>query len=204
MLWANQRGLQSKGDGCSSPKHVHFQTLQQLVDFILLFQFTKDFVEDDRLFQILYNILKLIKEPFKESLPKYIDKGTLMAYTQIIAKGKTIVDFFESFLSSRLNFELFPSNLTVMDKGFQLTCKHLCFLKLNEILPLRNSERIEKNLKTCIRQLRKISSILSYKSIIKTFKEVMNKIVGVITSANLKSAGNEELLPTMIYCIIKA
>ena len=46
--------------------------------------------------------------------------------------------------------------------------------------------------------------IHSYNSIIKTFKEVMNKVVGIITSVNSKSAGNEELLPTMIYCIIKS
>lgn len=183
--------------------HNHFTTLESLLGFLKKYDFILSFVEDNKYFKFLKNLLQHQKEILKTKVEAMGDKTILAEYKKVFG-DEALWELFENFMSSKLHFILFPSDLSVRDEGFRITCEILGFMEIKDFTSLKNSEIIAKNLQGPIMQIKKICNSQSYSAIIKNFERIMTKIVGIITSVNSKSAGNDELLPVLVYCIVMA
>jgi len=183
--------------------HNHLTSLDSLLAFLKKYDFVLSFVEDNKYFKFLKSLLLHQKEVLKAKVETIGEKSVLAEYRKLLG-DEALWELFESFISSRLHFALFPSDLSVKDEGFRITCEILGFMQIKDFTSLKNSEVIAKNLMGPIMQIKKVGVGQSYSVIIKNFERIMTKIVGIITSVNSKSAGNDELLPVLVYCIVMA
>lgn len=186
------------------PAHNHFNRLEDLLEFLKKFDFSLYYVEENKYTKILKNLVSKIRTAFRDKIVDYIDQNLIKEYHSFISEDESVIDLFDEYLSSLINFYLFPPELTSKDEGFQVSCEILNFVKLEDFFKLKNSDIIEKNLKGPIYELRKCAEIRSFKDKIRSIKTCMKKIVGIVKSINGKIPGNEEIHPIFVYCILKA
>lgn len=186
------------------PVHNHFNRLEDLLEFLRKYDFSLYFVDDNKYTKLLKGLVSRIRAAFRDKIVDFIDSNLIKEYHSFISDDESVIDLFDEYFSSLINFYLFPPDLTSKDEGFQVSCEILNFVKLEDIYKIKNNDMIEKNLKGPIRELRRCAEIRSFKDKIKSIKTCMKKIVGVIKSINGKIPGNEEIHPLFVYCLLKA
>lgn len=186
------------------PAHNHFNKLEDLLEFLNKYEFSLHYVEENKYNKLLKGLVYKIRSAFRDKIVDFIDQNLIKEYHSFISEEASVIDLFDEYLSSLINYYLFPPDLTSKDEGFQVSCEILNFIKLEDFFKIKNSDAIEKNLKGPIHELRKCAETRSFKDKIRSIKTCMKKIVSVVKSINGKIPGNEEIHPIFVYCILKA
>lgn len=186
------------------PAHNHFIKLEDLLEFLRKFEFSLYYVEDNRYAKMLRGLVSRIRGVLRDKIVDFIDQSLIKEYHSFISEEESVIDLFDEYFSSMINFYLFPPDLTSKDEGFQVSCEILNFVKLEDLSKIKNSDVIERNLSGPIHELRRCAEIRSFKDKIRSVKTCMKKIVSIVKSINGKTPGNEEIHPIFVYCILKA
>lgn len=203
-IWNAKTMAPINKDSFTDKIHIHFDKIFEIIQFLEYFRVPCLFVEQNRYNNFLQGLMQGVIKVYEHNIEKNIEKHLLNEYKKVAAKDENIFFLFNNFISSKLNSLLFPQNLSLLDDGFKINCEVLSFLRLHDFGKIKNWEKIESNLSAPIKKINKISSILSYDSIMKTLQIVMQKITGTISAINHSDAGADDLIPTFIYCIIQA
>lgn len=188
----------------SETNHFHFQKLHEVFQFLNTARIPQLFVEQQRHTDLLQALVQGSVQMYEAQLERISEKHLLAEYKKMAGKEQTVTALFTNFISSKFNAHLFPQNLTLLDDGFRITCEVLGYLKLSDFGKVKNSDLVQANLQNPIKKISKLSTVLSYVSIMNTLQEVLQKISGIISGINKAGAGGDDLSPTFLYCVIQA
>lgn len=204
LLCDSNTGALLNKDFFGEKQHFHFEKIHEIVQFLNLARIPREFVEQNRHGTFLQVLIQGMIRMYEQNIEKTVERDLLNEYKKLAGKEQTINGLFNNFISSKLNSQLFPQNLTFLDDGFKLNCEVIGFLELKEFGKIKNWEKVQLSLESPIKKINKISSILSYDSIMSTLQVIMQKITGVVSAINNCDTGADDLIPTLIYCIIQA
>ena len=187
------------------PEHSHFHYIKDLLIFLHKYGFSYDLVEKGDFEALLKNLINYCYKLFTKKIDIYIKKKLKREIKKIWGKKEEISEeFLYEFISERVHYYLFPSNLSDKNKGFRISCEILNFIKLKDFLKNKYADIIEKNLKSPIKELQKIQESYSFKKKLKRLKNSLKKIVQIVRLITGKIPGGEELHPILIFIILKA
>ena len=188
---------------CEAPGHVHFRLLENVLQFLRQYDYTVKYVEEDKCYKNLRQLVMYLRELLIEKIPKYVDPALVKEYNRLVSKNESIVTLFDKYFTGLISHRLFPKDLTSQDEGFRLSCEVLNFVSLKSFFP-KKTPPVESGLGPAIRELRKLSEAPSFQGKLQMIRDCMQRLVGVIRTATGTVPGNEEVHPLFVYCLLKA
>lgn len=186
------------------PEKIHIKTFMQLLTYLKKYKFSFHYIADDKYSSFLNHLINGVKSILKEYIPQIIDEKLINIYSLYANSDDSLDNLFEDFFTSKVKYYLFSQGINTKDDAFQLHCEVLNFIRLKDLITLKNVDMVEANLTEPAKKLRSCSKYSSVTSIIREVKESMKAIVNIVSSINNSVPGNEVMHPTFVYCILNS
>jgi hypothetical protein len=154
--------------------------------------------------KLLKKLIEIILKRSERILKKDLKK--LQREENISLSNEQLNKWFSEFFYSHINNVWFKKDSFVDDKTFRMTCEVFEFFRIKDLIPIENSEKIEKHLEGSIELLKELDYTFSLDSKFAIIHKVLENISFLIHYTNDTSLlpGNEVILNVFIWCVIKA
>lgn len=152
---------------------------------------------------LLKNVIEVVLQKGNEIIDKHVK--TLQTEANMILTESQIKLTFSEFFFSQINDHWFKQESFLEDKTFRLTCEVLDFLRLEHLIALPNSAKIERHLQGSIELLKELDYTFSLDDKFHIIQKVLENISYLIHYTNDTEflPGNEVILNVFIWCIIQ-